>query len=305
MSDFSLQPGEELATALRRAGAYLAGAGIESATVDAELLAAFLLEKVEGQPVSRGRVQSLALLGSPVPEGFERLVNLRGERLPLQHITGQAHFRGLTLSVGPGVFVPRPETELLVEHAKAAYAELVPAGGHATVVDLCTGSGTIAASLAAELPEAQVHAVELSTAAAAWAERNLRPHGVNLVQGDALTALPELLGRVTVVASNPPYIPENAVPRDPEVRDHDPEMALYGGGEDGMQIPRAIAHRAFDLLEPGGFLIMEHAETQRELMVAALERAGFERIRSIDDFAGKPRHTSGYKPVTAPKNVKE
>ncbi|WP_237204045.1 peptide chain release factor N(5)-glutamine methyltransferase [Rothia endophytica] len=305
MGEFSLQPGEELATALRRAGVYLQNCGVESGQVDAELLVAFLLEKFGKEPVSRGRVQALALMGSAVPEGFEDLINLRGDRVPLQHLTGQAHFRGLTLSVGPGVFVPRPETELLVEHAKTAYHSLVNQGSAGVVVDLCTGSGAIAASLAAELPGASVHAIELSSEAAAWAQRNLAEHGVHLVQGDALTALPELLGQVTVVASNPPYIPDGAVPKDPEVRDHDPNLALYGGGEDGMTMPRAITARAFDLLIPGGYFIIEHAETQRELMVTAFKRAGFEGIESIDDFAGEPRHTSGYKPLPAPTSVKE
>lgn len=304
MADFSLEPGEELDSALRRAALYLGAAGVESAAVDAQLLAAYLLEKDAGEPVSRGRVQSLALLGHPVPEGFEGLVTLRGERLPLQHLTGQAFFRGLTLSVGPGVFVPRPETELLVEHALTAYrglAQHLPA--QPLVVDLCTGSGAIAAALATELaadgqvPPPRVLAVELSTEAAAWAERNLLPVGAELVRGDARTALEGYEGSIHLVTSNPPYIPSGAVPKDPEVRDHDPELALYGGGEDGMELPRAIAARAYDLLAPGGYLIMEHAETQRELMRRALATAGFERIESIDDFAGKPRHTSGYKPL--------
>ena len=102
---------------------------------------------------------------------------------------------------------------------------------------------------------------------------------------------------MTLVASNPPYIPAGAIPKDPEVRDYDPALALYGGGEDGMELPTAIAARAYALLAPGGYLIMEHAETQRELMRQALKDAGFERIESIDDFAGKPRHTAGYKPL--------
>ncbi|MDO4898562.1 MAG: peptide chain release factor N(5)-glutamine methyltransferase [Rothia sp. (in: high G+C Gram-positive bacteria)] len=297
MSEFSLQPGDELAVALRRAAAYLAECGVENATVDAELIAAYLFEKDGAGIISRGRVQALALLGSPVPAGFEELVNLRGQRIPLQHLTGQAHFRQLALSVGPGVFIPRPETELLVDYALAAYRQLVEQGQNGVMVDLCTGSGAIAASLAFEEPGASVHAVELSQTAHAWAEKNLEPHGVNLVHGDALTALEELRGTVTVVASNPPYIPADAVPKDPEVRDHDPKMALYGGGEDGMQLPRAITARAFDLLAPGGFFIVEHAETQQELMASALQVAGFERVVSIDDFAGKPRHTSGYKPL--------
>lgn len=300
MADFSTLPGEELDSALRRASAYLADAGVDSSHADSELLAAYLLEQHLKEPVSRGRVQTLALLGAPAPDGFGRLVSLRGERVPLQHITGQAHFRGLTLSVGPGVFIPRPETELLVEYALVEYRRREVAGilpERPVVVDLCAGSGAIAASLATELTGAQVFAVELSHDAAAWAQRNLEGTGAHLVVGDARTALEELRGQVTIVASNPPYIPAGAVPKDPEVRDHDPERALYGGGEDGMDLPRAIAHRAYDLLAPGGYLIMEHAETQRELMRSTLEEAGFDTIESIDDLAGKPRHTSGYRPV--------
>lgn len=301
MADFSALPGEDLDSALGRASVYLAEAGVESSQTDSQLLAAYLLEKQTGEPVSRGRVQTLALLGTPVPADFDRLVTLRGQRIPLQHLTGQAHFRGLTLSVGPGVFVPRPETELLVEHAVVEYQRRVAQGTlphRPLVLDLCTGSGAIAASLATELAGAEVLAVELSKDAAAWAERNLDGTGARLVRGDALTALEELKGQVTLVASNPPYIPQGAVPKDPEVRDHDPALALYGGGEDGMELPSAIAYRAYDLLAPGGYLIMEHAETQRELMRQAFEKAGFERTESIDDLAGKPRHTSGYKPVS-------
>lgn len=300
MADFSILPGEELDSALRRASAYLAEAGVDSPQADSELLAAYLLEKQTGEPVSRGRVQTLALLGTAVPADFGRLVTLRGERIPLQHLTGQAHFRGLTLSVGPGVFVPRPETELLVEHALADYRRREAAGSlpeRPLLIDLCTGSGAIAASLATELPGAKVVAVELSTDAAAWAQRNLTGTGAQLVVDDARKALKDLDGQVTLVASNPPYIPSGAVPKDPEVRDHDPKLALYGGGEDGMELPSAIAYRAYELLAPGGYLIMEHAETQRELMRQALAKAGFVSIQSIDDLAGKPRHTSGYKPV--------
>ncbi|WP_421082874.1 peptide chain release factor N(5)-glutamine methyltransferase [Rothia nasimurium] len=305
MADFSLEPGEELDSALRRAALYLGAAGIDSAAADAQLLAAYLLEKDAGEPVSRGRVQSLALLGHPVPEGFERLVTLRGSRVPLQHLTGQAYFRGLILSVGPGVFVPRPETELLVEHALTAYRDLAEElPGQPLVVDLCTGSGAIAAALATELaadhqvPTPHVLAVELSPEAATWARGNLEKAGVELVMGDARTALSEYEGGVHVLASNPPYVPPGVVPQDPEVRDHDPDLALYGGGEDGMEIPAAITARAFSLLAPGGFFIMEHDETQGPAMQACANRLGFESIKTHTDLTGRVRFTSGYKPRT-------
>lgn len=292
VDSFEPVPGEELDSALRRALAYLKDAGIEQPLSDVELLATHVLSE-PGAEVSRGRVQSLALLGTAVPARFYDLVTERGQRVPLQHITGKAAFRYIELAVGPGVFVPRPETELLVDHALDALATVK----NPLVVDLCTGSGAIAASIAHERPDSQVYAVELSPLAHAWAAQNVKPYGVELLLDDATTALSEKVGEFDAVLSNPPYIPVGAVPRDPEVRDHDPEMALYGGSEDGMKIPRAITHHAFELLKPGGYFIAEHAETQKELMRQALSDAGFENIQSIDDLTGRPRHTAGYKPA--------
>ncbi|WP_240334013.1 peptide chain release factor N(5)-glutamine methyltransferase [Rothia sp. ZJ932] len=297
MTDFQIQPGEELDSALRRAGAFLISAGIESAMVDAQLLAAHLVSAELGESVSRGRVQALALSGAQVPPGFAELVSQRAQRVPLQHLTGVAYFRHLELNVGPGVFTPRPETELLVDHALNALERFKAQGvGKPVVVDLCTGSGAIAAALATEFPAATVHAVELSAEAYEWAHLNLEPLGVDLRRGDATVACEDLLGEVDAVATNPPYIPTGAVPKDPEVREHDPQIALYGGSEDGMDIPYKIALRAFELLKPGGYLVMEHAETQRELAAAMFAVVGFEKVESINDLAGKPRHTSGYKP---------
>lgn len=295
MSDFVYQPGEELDSALRRAGAYLQSAGIDSGFVDAQLIAAHLVSSELGEDVSRGRIQSMALTGTAVPAGFAELVSERGARVPLQHLTGQAYFRHLTLRVGPGVFTPRPETELLVDHVLdyMRFRSLE----NPVVVDLCTGSGAIAASVATEIPGSQVFAVELSEDACAWAALNLEPVGVQLVQGDATDALEHLVGEVDVVVTNPPYIPNGAVPKDPEVRDHDSHLALFGGSEDGMKIPSAIADRAYQLLKPGGFAIMEHAETQRELAASLFKNLGFTGVQSIDDLAGKPRHTAGRKPL--------
>lgn len=294
MSEFEYQPGEELSSALRRAGAYLQSTGIDSGHVDAQLIAAHLFSREFGEDISRGRVQTLALTGAAVPVGFEELINERGARIPLQHLTGQAFFRHLTLKVGPGVFTPRPETELLVDHALDYLRE--QGLENPTIVDLCTGSGAIAAALATEAPGSRVFAVELSQDACAWSALNLNPVRVELVQGDATVELEHLVGTVDVVATNPPYIPNGAVPKDPEVRDHDPHMALFGGSEDGMKIPTAIAARAFELLKPGGFVIMEHAETQGELAATLFENLGFTDVQSIVDLAGKPRHTAGRKP---------
>ena len=138
--------------------------------------------------------------------------------------------------------------------------------------------------------------MELSEDAIPYTRKNLEPLGVHLVQGNALTALPELAGTFKAVLSNPPYIPRANVPADPEAALHDPDMALYGGGEDGMQIPSAIAARAFELLTPGGLFIMEHDDTQEEAVAKLLARVGFEGCYSVRDLNNRPRHSVGYKP---------
>ena len=284
--------GEELPQVLTRATAALAQ--VPSPRVDAELLAAHLL--YDG---SRSRLQHAALMGERLTPAqvaeYEALVARRASREPLQHITGTAPFYHLELSVGPGVFVPRPETELLVEEALRVLGtrtgKVAP-----RIVDLCTGSGAIAAAIKSELPNAQVFAVELSEDAIPYTRKNLEPLGVHLVQGDALTALSELAGTFDAVLSNPPYIPPANVPADPEAALHDPDMALYGGGEDGMQMPSAIAARAFELLTPGGLFIMEHDDTQEEAVAELLARVGFEGCYPVRDLNNRPRHSVGYKP---------
>lgn len=289
--------GEELAQVLVRATAALAQ--VPSPRVDAELLAAHLLHGG-----SRSRLQHAALMGERLTPDqvaeYEALVARRASREPLQHITGCAPFYRLELSVGPGVFVPRPETELLVEEAlKVLSARAESATGQLRIVDLCTGSGAIAAAVKSELPNAQVFAVELSEEAIPYARKNLEPLGVHLVQGDALTALTEQAGRFDAVLSNPPYIPPGNVPADPEAALHDPEMALYGGGADGMQMPSAIAARAYELLAPGGFFMMEHDDTQEGAVAELLARVGFERCYPVRDLNGRSRHSAGYKPAAA------
>ncbi|MHA7238341.1 peptide chain release factor N(5)-glutamine methyltransferase [Arthrobacter sp. TMS1-12-1] len=269
--------------ALRAAERQLRAAGVPSPRVDAELLAAHLLG------VSRGRVRALALTGAAVPEGFEALVDERARRVPLQHLTGVAYFRRIELAVGPGVFVPRPETEtvaqLVIDRAEGLVAP--------RIVDLGTGSGAIAAAVADEVPGAEVHAVELSDLALAWAEPNLARFGVHLVQGDLATALPEQDGTFDIVVSNPPYIPAGAVPNEPEVAEHDPRMALYGGGADGMVLPRAAAGSAARLLRPGGYFVMEHAEVQAPWVAAFLEQTGdWTAVTTHQDLGGRDRATS-------------
>ena len=287
--------GEELTQVLTRATAALAQ--VPSPRVDAELLAAHLLHGGSRAELQRALLMGERLTPDQVAE-YEALVARRASREPLQHITGCAPFYRLELSVGPGVFVPRPETELLVEEALGVL-RLTEKTNAPRVVDLCTGSGAIAAAIKSELPNAQVFAVELSEEAIPYARKNLEPLGVHLVQGDALTALSELAGTFDAVLSNPPYIPQANVPADPEAALHDPDMALYGGGEDGMQMPTAIAARAYELLAPGGFFMMEHDDTQEEAVAELLARVGFERCYPVRDLNGRPRHSAGYKPAAS------
>ena len=211
---------------LRDAAARLTAVGIDSPRVDAELLLAHVLGLDRGALLAR--VFAGAVAEPAQAAAFEALVGRRAAREPVQHLTGVAHFHGLDLAVGPGVFIPRPETELLVETVVADLAARPAAG---VVVDLCTGSGAIAAAVAA-WGEARgralaVTAVELDPAAADWARRNLAPRGVDLRQGDALVACPDLEGRVDVVVSNPPYVPEAEVPVQPEAR-LDPARSTAG-----------------------------------------------------------------------------
>jgi release factor glutamine methyltransferase len=281
--------GLSLGEAVREATAVLAAAGVPSPRADAELLAEHLLG------VGLGRLRALMLGDAPVPEGYAELVAERARRIPLQHITGVAHFRYLELAVGPGVFIPRPETESVVQLVLDWLKDRDRLQGlaHPKVVDLGTGSGAIAGSIAHEVPGADVYAVEFSEFAHAWAARNLAPLGVNLVRGDLRDALPEHNGTFDVVVSNPPYIPAEAVPNEPEVALHDPPEALYGGGADGMELPTAAAASAARLLVPGGYFVMEHAEVQASWIAAMLKRSGlWVAVSTHRDLNGKERATS-------------
>jgi release factor glutamine methyltransferase len=274
-----------LRSAVREATARLAVAGIPSPEADAVALAAHAMG-TEPAEVRRAMV-----LGAPEPQGFAELVAEREARVPLQHLTGVAHFRRLTLAVGPGVFVPRPETEVTAGLAIDAASAIGPG---ALVVDLCTGSGAIALAVKDELPAARVLAVELSDLAHGWALANRDRLGldVDVRLGDATTAFDDLEGEADVVVSNPPYIPVGAVPVDPEVRDHDPAVALYGGSVDGLAIPLAVAARACVLLRPGGVLVMEHADTQGESLPRALRATGeWVEVADHADLSGRPRTT--------------
>jgi len=284
-----------LRDALRGAADVLARAGVADPSVDAELLLAWTL----GPEVSRGEVHAGIIRGDALEAAqharFRDLISRRAAREPLQHITGSAPFRHLTLSVGPGVFVPRPETEIVAQFAIDALANA--AEPDPIAVDLGTGSGAIALAMATEVPHARVHAVEKSVEAIAWTRRNVEVIAprVDLRHGDLATAFDDLVGRVAVVASNPPYVPTDAVPRDDEVRLHDPALALYGG-EDGLDVVRIISRRGLELARPGGALVLEHGEWQGEAIREILTADGWLGAATHPDLTGRDRATTAIRP---------
>lgn len=272
-------------TAVRRATDVLAAAGVPSPAYDAEELTAYAL----GVPRSR-----LSLEPALDPDAADRLAGLvrrRAARVPLQHLTGRAGFRHLDLAVGPGAFVPRPETEVvagwLVERLRDHPAP--------RVVDLCAGPGTIAFALAQELPHATVHAVERDPAALVWARRNAverasagdRPVVLHL--GDAATALAAMDGTVDAVISNPPYVPvSDRKALEPEVRDHDPYGALFAGA-DGLAVIRQVQATAARLLRPGGVAVVEHSDRQGRSAPAVFGAARWCDVLDHRDLAGRDR----------------
>ncbi|WP_248964331.1 peptide chain release factor N(5)-glutamine methyltransferase [Sphaerisporangium perillae] len=270
---------DEIALATAR----LAEAGVPSPRTDAEEIAAF----VHG--VRRGQLHTVP--DSEFDALFWEGIARREAREPLQHITGRAYFRYLSLEVGPGVFVPRPETEVVAGWAIDRLREMDVASP--VVVDLGTGSGAIALSIAQEVALAQVHAVEVDPVAYGWAKRNIVEHGqgrVSLHPEDLADCLPELDGQVDLVISNPPYIPPGAVPRDPEVRDYDPSRALYGSGEDGLDEVRAVERTARRLLRPGGLVAVEHADQQGSAVYLVFsEERGWRDARNHADLANRDR----------------
>lgn len=268
----------------------LSAGGVPGPEVDADLLIGHVLG------LSRGGVQARALIAAAVDDesvaAIRAAIARRAAREPLQHITGVAPFRSLELEVGPGVFTPRPETEFVVQFAIDALA-LLPSP-EPLAVDLGSGSGAIALAMATEVPHSRVVAVERSADALPWTARNIERHGdgrVRLVEGDLADALPELDGLVDVVASNPPYIPLEAVPRDPEVRLFDPPAALYSG-TDGLDAVRALSRTARRLLRQGGTLVIEHGELQAAAIAAILRRDGFTAVACHRDLLGRDRATT-------------
>jgi release factor glutamine methyltransferase len=278
-----------VADAVRTARARLAAAGIEGP--DAELLAAWAV----GSSLAEVRVDMAMrrAFGADALARFTEAVARRESRIPLQHITGLAPFRHVELHVGPGVFTPRPETELLVDvalhHLKGAAAPLV--------LDVGTGTGAVAISIARE-SDARVVAVEQSPAAYVWARRNvdeLAPEIV-LLHADArdvgaLESVGVTAGSLAALVSNPPYVPHASVPLDHEVRHFDPGTALYSGA-DGLDFIRDLAPIAADLVAPGGLVAFEHAEHQGEAIREMLADAGFSRAETRGDLTGRDRVTT-------------
>ena len=270
-------------------------AGVSSPQVDAQLLLAHTIG------VQRSQLLTADSLTSQQKLDFEALVARRANREPLQHLTGVAHFRHISLAVGPGVFIPRPETELLVE---AAIAHLKNIPQPRLVADLCAGSGAIALSLALEVPGTTVHAVELSDAAVKWLTRNVSEHAAQLEAAGSQVIihhgnagdrdlLSEFAGKFAAIVSNPPYIPNAMIPRDPEARDHDPAIALFSG-DDGLAAARDIVLVAGEALAAGGFFGMEHADVQGESMPNLLkEMTGiWSQVKDNQDYNKLPRFTT-------------
>lgn len=283
-----------LASVLRDAVEVLSRAGVPDPDVDAVLLAAHVLG------VGRGEIEAARVRGDAVSteqaDAVADLVRRRATREPLQHLTGVAPFRHLELRVGPGVFVPRPETEVVAQLAIDALKAV--ASAEPIAVDLGTGSGAIALALATEVPHARVYAAENSVDAFVWAKENFALVGAEnarLAFIDLEHAFPELDGTVSVLVSNPPYVPDDAIPRDPEVRFFDPPAALYGGA-DGLDVVRVLSGVGMRLLHPGGSLVIEHGEWQGEPIRELLAADGWRATATHQDLTMRDRATTAVRP---------
>ena len=263
--------------------------GVASPRHDAEVL----LSHVTGVP--RALLTLTARVDEVQRRTYLEMIDARARRVPLQHITGSAAFRYVDVEVGPGVFVPRPETELLAGWAIDEARAVLATGRRPVVVELCAGSGAISLSIVHEVPEAQVHAVELDESAFGWAMRNLDGTGVDLRRGDMADAFGDLDGTVDVVVVNPPYIPLDAWESvAPEARDHDPDLALWSG-DDGLDAMRVVDQVAWRLLRSGGVVGAEHADAQGESAPAVFAPRWAE-VRDHRDLADRPRYVTARRP---------
>lgn len=289
---------------LRHGEQCLAAAEVGSPASDSAILLAHAWG-VDGRGLSRAR-----LMGDRAPAEaaavFDELLTRRALRVPVQHLTGEAHFRTLTLPVGPGVFVPRPETELLVDPVLEHLASTRPSGG-AHVLDLCTGTGALGLAVAAEAPGTSAVGIEADSTAADWARRSAEAVAGDLeragsdfavVQADAadphaVRAIVDqhLSGRVDAVVTNPPYVVADGTTTAPEVVDHDPALALWGGGDDGTRVPRLVIAAAAHVLPVGGLLVIEHAETQGAALREACAASGLAGATTRADYTGRDRFT--------------
>lgn len=268
-----------LRQAIDSAASQLAAAGIDSARCDAEQLAAH----VAG--TDRGRLPFLDPPGAEFFGRFSQAVAARSARVPLQHLIGTVAFGPVLLQVGPGVFIPRPETESIFEWAAAQQFPRPP-----VIVDACTGSGALAVALAHRWPDARIVGIDDSEAALDYARRNARSTQVELVRADIGTPglLPELDAQVDLCVANPPYVPDDSV-LEPEVAQHDPAHAVFGG-PDGMAVIPAVAAQAARWLRPGGLFAVEHDDTTSAATVGVLAGMNcFVEIMARRDLAGRPR----------------
>lgn len=272
----------------RRAAEILAASGIESPAAEAR----WLIEAASGMDREMLLMTKARLDDEVVGVALE-LVRRRTAGEPLQYVTGIAGFRRLELNVGPGVLVPRPETEVVTEHALAR----IPSGG--VVVDVGTGSGAIALAIKDERPDARVLATELSPDAMRWAEMNRDDLSleVELIACDLLTGLPsDLRNEIDVIVANPPYVAEaDRVTLPADVVDHEPHQALFAG-EGGTAVIDELAREARDWLKPGGWLVLEIGEVQGESTRTTLAAGGYAEVRIHRDLAGRERIAEARKP---------
>ena len=272
----------QLRQVIDTAAVKLAEAGVGSPRTDAELLAAHAAGTERGP-------RAFADAGPEFRDRYDVLVAARAKRVPLQHLTGTAALGPVTVHVGPGVFIPRPETEAMLEWAAAQRLSAQP-----LIVDLCTGSGALALALSKRWPDARVIAVDDSGDALRYARRNVAGTGVELVQADVTQQglLTELDGRVDLLVANPPYVPDGAT-LEPEVAQHDPPHALFGG-PDGMAVIDHIVELAARLLRAGGCVAVEHDDTTSARTVEAFACTNrFDDVTARYDLTGRPRFVTG------------
>lgn len=274
----------------------LAAAGVPSPEADAGILLGSLLG------LSRGELLAHAHQGrdlsAEVSAALEPLVQRREAREPLQHIVGRAPFMNFEVEVGPGVFIPRPETESLAERALSIAQSFGVDERGLSIVDLCSGSGVLAISLARAVPWASVVAVEVSPEACDYLERNvsrLAPSVTVKCSSVVDFAATQAESSLDMIVANPPYIPDSEVPNDPEVFAHDPHLALFGG-TDGLDVVREIVEFALRALRPGGVIMMEHSNLQGDAIAELLAESGFRTIHTEQDLLGRDRFTHAVAP---------